>query len=252
MEHEIGPQHARDRAGSTQARRQRRLARAIERHEGERRDDAGGKIEEQVFHMPHVVLDVVAEDPQKPHVAGQMHDAAVHEDCRQQRHPRRDRRGLEAGIGHLDHALGCLDHPHRRLGDDVSPRDDLGGHLAIGERDVVVGPHLLEHHEYEHVHQQQCDRHVRKDRAVGVVVAYRKDHGYFGQRGIRTRCAECCARCNSAAEAMDHGVAIGLPRIEPDGRPVSLASMVDGIGIFLRLQADGRLLRIGRPALARD
>ena len=176
MEHEIGPQHARDRAGGTQAWRERRLARAIERHEGERRDDAGGQIEEQVFHMPHVVLDIIAEDPQKPHVAGQVHDTAVHEDRRQQRHPRRNRCGLEAGIGHLDHALGRLDHSHRRLGDDVSPRDDLGGHLAIGERDVVVGPHLLEHHEHKHVRQQQRDRHIRKDCAVRVVVTDGKDH----------------------------------------------------------------------------
>ena len=47
-------------------------------------------------------------------------------------------------------------------------------------------------------------------------------------------------------------MAIGLPRIEPDGRPVGLAGVVDAVGILLRLQADGSLLRIGRPALARD
>ena len=41
--------------------------------------EAAEQIEDDEAHVPHRVLDVVAEDPQEPHVADQVHPAAVHE-----------------------------------------------------------------------------------------------------------------------------------------------------------------------------
>ena len=41
--------------------------------------DAAEQVEDDEAHMPHRVLDVVAEEPEEPHVADQVHPAAVQE-----------------------------------------------------------------------------------------------------------------------------------------------------------------------------
>ena len=53
----------------------------IDRLEGGR-GVAGEQIEDEVAHAAERVLDVVAEDPEEEHVAGEVDEAAVHEERR--------------------------------------------------------------------------------------------------------------------------------------------------------------------------
>ena len=43
------------------------------------RRDATGEVEKQIAPMAHFIFDIVAEDPQKQHVTGQMHPATMQE-----------------------------------------------------------------------------------------------------------------------------------------------------------------------------
>ena len=130
--------------------------------------------------MAHVVFDVVAEDPEEPHVAEQVHHAAVHENRRQEGQPDGNRRLPQARIRHFHRPLGCLHDPHLRLHLDVLAGNDLGRHLHVGHREVFIDPlwpeALLEDGEHEHVGNDQRNRDERKRDAIGVVVANRKNH----------------------------------------------------------------------------
>ena len=128
--------------------------------------------------MPHAVFDVVAEEPQKPHVPEEVHDAAMHEDARQERQPNRDRRRAQARHRHGEVLPLNGDLADARLGDDVMTGEDLRRHLTVGERDVVVFPHPLEDDEHEHVQDDQRDRDQRKERSIGVVVGDGEDHAW--------------------------------------------------------------------------
>ena len=46
---------------------------------GERRGDPAEQIKSEELHVAEAVLDIVAEDPQKQHVAEEMQPAAMHE-----------------------------------------------------------------------------------------------------------------------------------------------------------------------------
>ena len=186
MEDEVGPEHPRDRPRRPEAGGQRRLASGVGGHEGQRRDDPGGEIEERVADMPHAVFDVVAEEPQKPHVAEEVHDAAMHEDAGQERQPDRDRRRAQARHRHGELLPLNGDLADARLGDDVAAGEDLRRHLAVGERDVVVLPHPLEHDEHKHVENDQRDRDQRKERPIGVVVGDGEDHAWAPGSGRKS------------------------------------------------------------------
>ena len=84
VEHEVGAEHARDRArradvGDAGGRVGREL--------GEGREHAAHEVEERVAQAAHAILDVVAEDPEEQHVADDVHPAAVHEDRGDQGQP---------------------------------------------------------------------------------------------------------------------------------------------------------------------
>jgi hypothetical protein len=78
--------------------------RRVRRGDGLRqgRAGAGEQIEHEEPAVAHAVLDVVAEDPQVEHVAGEVHGAAVDEHRGQHRAPREIRRNEAVG---LDDAL---------------------------------------------------------------------------------------------------------------------------------------------------
>ncbi len=48
-------------------------------------DDPAGEVEDEEAHVPHGVLDVVAELPQEQHVAGEMEHVGVEEHVGEQR-----------------------------------------------------------------------------------------------------------------------------------------------------------------------
>ena len=73
-----------------------------------------------------------------------------------------------------------------RLGDDVTAGDDLRRHLAVGEREIFVLPHPLEHDEHEHIEDDQRDRDERKERPIGVVVGDGEDHAWAPGSGRKS------------------------------------------------------------------
>jgi hypothetical protein len=91
---EVGAHQAGDRAGGPQRRDVReRVGRDLREAAGQ----AAGQVEEHVAHGAQDLLDVVAEDPEVEHVAGQVQRAAVQEHRRQQRQPDRERHRAPAG-----------------------------------------------------------------------------------------------------------------------------------------------------------
>ena len=74
--HQVGAHHAGDGAAGADGGQPRVC---IEGHVDQSRGHAAQQVEQQVFRMAQDVLDVVAEDPQEPHVADQVQPAAVQE-----------------------------------------------------------------------------------------------------------------------------------------------------------------------------
>ena len=135
----------------------------------ERRDEARHEIENHIADVAHAILDVVAENPQEPHVAQQVGDAAVHEHRRQQRQIDRPGRRLKAGGRELLSAPPVDDG--LVFADDVFAGPDFRGHCRPGIGELIVRAGPLK----ENVHQDvQRNEHVVDDRHrpdVGVVVA---------------------------------------------------------------------------------
>ena len=163
IEHEIRAHHAADRARRAD---HRDAEFGSVQHLRERRGDAAQQIEHQEARPRHRVFDVVAEQPQEPHVADQVHPAAVHE------HRREDVRVLRSRIGHAHQAIAHLEadagaqqpgelagnepevadrsrerdvaaralheHPRQRAEDDDDQRDDCRTLRLVL---VVVGNH---------------------------------------------------------------------------------------------------------------
>lgn len=87
VQHQIGAQDP----GDGPRRTDQRVARVVvEEREAVRRRVAADDVEQREAHMPHTVLDVVAEDQQEQHVAQKVQPAAVQEHRREDR----QRRGL--------------------------------------------------------------------------------------------------------------------------------------------------------------
>ena len=82
-EDEVGAQHARD--GAARADRRDVASRGSTRHLREAGHRAAQEVEDQVAAVPHPVLDVVAEDPEVPHVPEEVQPAAVQEHRRTRR-----------------------------------------------------------------------------------------------------------------------------------------------------------------------
>ena len=128
-------------------------------------EDPAHQIEHHEAHVPHGVLDVVAEHPQEQHVAEQMDPAAVQEHVADQGEALRHER---AGGEHRA-LLGTAGH---QLGRDDGER---GSVLRIERND----PAGLEDRKDGDVEGDQRHRHILKADAlqrVGVMEGY--EHGY--------------------------------------------------------------------------
>ena len=117
------------------------------------------------------MLDVVAEDPQEQHVAGEMEQPAVHEHAREQRQPDRVRPGF------LRHDDGlAVDRDGLRV-DQVDAVDDLVRNGAEAVRELLTalaGSSSLEQEEDEDVQTDDRQRDVGRPVATLVLVADRE------------------------------------------------------------------------------
>ena len=86
-QHEVPAEDAGDRAAGAD---ERHVARGSDEHLRRRRRHAADDVEDDEPRPRHGVLDVVAEDPQVPHVEEQVQPAAVHEQGREQGGPPRE------------------------------------------------------------------------------------------------------------------------------------------------------------------
>ena len=156
-----------------------------------RREDAGREIENGVARMPQVVFDVVAEDPEKQHVAEQVHQAAVHEHRNQQREIHRAGRLLQRNGGGL---VADLDAHRPR---DVLAGADLLRHGRERVGELLVRAHPLQEHEHQHIERNQQVGDVRRAQPSSVVVADRKDHFTPPSAGYLRRVKERRAYSNA-------------------------------------------------------
>jgi endonuclease/exonuclease/phosphatase (EEP) superfamily protein YafD len=147
---QIGAEHARDRAARPD---HWHLRARIGQRLGERRRHPAGEIEREEAAVAADVLDVIPEDPEIEHVAGQMHQAAVQEHRAEQRGAGRDhrevRRQLRVGEQECWDEAEAVDRggpglrPERHLpeidqdaGGDQRDRDDrqAAGRIVVVDR----------------------------------------------------------------------------------------------------------------------
>jgi hypothetical protein len=72
---------------------------------GQRSNHAAKQVEDQILHVAQTILDVVAEDPEEEHVAGDVREAAVHEHRREEREVNRTRRRTKTGNDYVARVL---------------------------------------------------------------------------------------------------------------------------------------------------
>src|SRR6478752_5491082 len=149
IEHEIGAQHGGDRAAGAEV-GYLRVGRGAEEqgHRGlqHHRGESAGKVKEQIAQPPECVLDVLAEDRQKQHVAQDVVPAGMHEHGRDPSDTPRD--AQVAGVVDVarverrlvDRRLPVgqfVEQKDREVGDDQRDIDDRepAGRNAIGVRD---------------------------------------------------------------------------------------------------------------------
>ncbi len=138
---------------------------------GERSENPADEVEDEVPQVSERVLDVVSEDPEIEHVAGDVGDAAVHEHGEQEGQVDRDRSELQP---RLLEGLAARRIPDRVGGSHhVLPADDLLGDRREGVGEPVVSPHSLQKHEHRDVRDDQEVVDERGEGAVGIVVADR-------------------------------------------------------------------------------
>ena len=126
IQHEVGAHDAGYRARRPDHRHERA------RRRGRLRQGCSGaaqQVEQQEAAVPHAVLDVVAEDPEVEHVAGEVHQTAVHEHRGDDGQPREGRRHQAERANEEVHLLGR----QARL-----PQEDEG--VGRDDRDGDDGP----------------------------------------------------------------------------------------------------------------
>jgi hypothetical protein len=174
MQNQVRAHHAGDRARSAET---RNLRRHVRQHVGERRQQTAQQVKDRVPQPSHVVFDVVAKNPEEPHIPEEVRDAAVHEHSRQQRQIDGDRRALEAELNPFDRLAIDAGPAHDFvLRDQILPRRDLRRHGRIGHRERFVGPHPLKHDKHEDVHRDQRHGDDGKAPPIAIVVAEGEDH----------------------------------------------------------------------------
>ena len=144
-EQEVGAEHAGDGAGRPDGRDRRIDVRVVVREPG---NEPGQQIEDEKAAASHALLDVVAEDPQGPHVADDVHEAAVQEHAGDERPVAVDGKadchrpvGVAIAGGHdpeqvdegfeLLRAERQLEQKDQDVDEDQRPRDE--GHLPTGD-----------------------------------------------------------------------------------------------------------------------
>lgn len=129
-EHEdIGAEHPGDRARGADIGHARFGSDGILR---ERRRDAGQQVEDQKFEVAEAVFDIVAEDPQKQHIAEQVQPAAMHEHRGEYGHQIgawvvRKSGGNEGPIGDELVSAAKFSQEDQHVEADKRERDDRGG-----------------------------------------------------------------------------------------------------------------------------
>jgi len=154
---EVGAHHTGD--GARRAEHRHRAV-GLHRDVGGRRHEPGNQVEDQIAQAPEPVLDVVAEDPEEEHVAGEVQHAPVEEHRQEHREiDRLLREGLwAAGAGVAVVAGGAVDG-----------FDDLGGCERTAGGDLAGDGGVLEVEEHggtglglARLHEE-VDSHVQAD-----------------------------------------------------------------------------------------
>src|SRR6185369_3752617 len=116
MKENVSAEHSRDRTRSTKTRNQQRALSVCKNtgreHVRQSRNHAAQQVKDHILHMAQTILDVVAEDPEKQHVARDVREAAVHEHRGEERQVNRARRWTKTrnryALAHvLDDTRGC-------------------------------------------------------------------------------------------------------------------------------------------------
>ena len=133
VKHQVGAKHAGDRAAGAD---HRYLGGRIQRRLGEYRGDTAAEIQDEVAEGAEHVFDVVAENPQEQHVAGEVEHAAMQEHAGEDRRPRRQDRkfGRQLRIAEQHRR----DHPEG-IGDGVLVLPELPQIGADAEADQQPG-----------------------------------------------------------------------------------------------------------------
>ena len=170
-EHEVCPHDAGDRTGSSD---EGIGDIPIQQHESERGHDACSEVEQQEADAAEGFLDVVAEDPQEPHVAEQMAETGVEE----HRHHN----------GEV-HVLVGEDGSGRRFGavarGDLLSAQRVPGRELTGDGGVLVHEALFLGDIVERLNEQEdgdvgCDERQRHDRRDGGGVDVPEwDHWFY-------------------------------------------------------------------------
>src|SRR5882672_3377559 len=124
--------------------------------------------------MTHPVFDVIAKDPEKEHVAGNVRDAAVHEHRYEQSEVDRKRGRLQTGNQEL--LTGGRNYHDAIRSSDVAAGNDLSGHGRVCQSKSLVSAELLQEDKDEDI---GCDQKVVNNRrcgAITIIVVKRKDH----------------------------------------------------------------------------
>ena len=134
--------------------------------------------------MPQRVFDIVAENPQKQHIAKNMCNAAVHEYRRQQCDVHRARRSPQSGYRNA--LTGAWHIDLTSVGNFVVASDNFTRNGGKAVSKLLVLTHPLEKHEHQDVRDDDADIHDRQQLAVRVVVADWHDHGSWTSIAVGT------------------------------------------------------------------
>src|SRR5215213_3656541 len=140
MKQKVTTQHTRDRPGSAEARHEHAALITREccgrKHVGQRRNQPAKQVEDCISDVAQTVLDVVAKDPEKQHVAADVCDAAVHEHRGKERQINRKRCYTKTRDQQALSGYGIL--KDTSLSNHVVPGDNLqrNGRECVGKMRV--------------------------------------------------------------------------------------------------------------------
>src|SRR6185369_11914734 len=147
-----------------------------------RRDHAAKEVKNEITYVTKPVLNVVAKDPEKQHIAANVHEATVHEHRRKKRDVYRNWCYFQSGN---QQSLSCdRVNQHSTWSHDVVTRQNLSRDCRKGVGEVFVCSELLKKDKDEEVCGNQRVVNYWRDCSVRIGVEYRKYH-----LGILVRCS---------------------------------------------------------------